>query len=447
MKNQMPSVIHVDSSNQSCGRLTRRLSLCIICAAASVALLPITHAVSPPPDGGYANQNTAAGDCASSNSQRIGNTAVGNSALEIITTANDNTAVGWGALNANTGSFNTAVGMFALVNNTTGNNNTAIGQDALANNSAAAGHDNTAVGQGALVSNTTGGLNTAIGSSALANNTTGAWNTANGVECIYFNTTGYQDTADGYLALYSNTSGHDNTAAGYQALGGNTTGSNNIAVGSNAGANLTRGNNNIDIGASVTGTAGEANTIRIGKSGTQQKAFIAGIFGKTVANGAGVMINSNGQLGTVQSSARFKENIKPMEKASEAVLKLKPVTFRYKQELDPGKIPQFGLIAEEVEKTDPDLVVRDEEGKVTTVRYEAVNAMLLNEFLKEHCKVREQQRELDQLRKTVAAQQNEFRATITQQRKQIESLTATVQQVSDRLELNNPTPQLVANER
>jgi len=213
---------------------------------------------------------------------------------------------------------------------------------------------------------------------------------------------------------------------------------NNIALGSNAGINLTLGSNNIDIGANVPGVAGEANTIRIGKSGTQQKTFIAGIFGKTVASGAGVMINSSGQLGTVQSSARFKEDIKPMDKASEALLKLKPVTFRYKQELDPDKMPQFGLIAEEVEKVDPDLVVRDEEGKLTTVRYEAVNAMLLNEFLKEHRTVEAQGHEEREDRVTIS----QLKSVITQQQRQIEVLTATVEKVSDQLQLNKAAAQV-----
>jgi hypothetical protein len=208
-------------------------------------------------------------------------------------------------------------------------------------------------------------------------------------------------------------------AEGFQALL-HSSGSNNIGLGSNAGANLTNGSNNIDIGAA--GSVGEANTIRIGKSGTQQKTFIAGISGKTVASGIGVIVNSQGQLGTVQSSARFKDDIKPMDKASEALLKLRPVTFRYKEDLDRDKIPQFGLIAEDVAKVNPDLVVRDEDGKVTTVRYESVNAMLLNEFLKEHRKVQELE-------------------------KQIEALNGTVQKVSERLQLNNPGPQLVANER
>ena len=169
----------------------------------------------------------------------------------------------------------------------------------------------------------------------------------------------------------------------------NTTGSNNIALGFNAGFNLTTGSNNIDIGNTGV-AAGESNTIRIGTEGTQKATFIAGISGVTVAGGVGVIIDTNGHLGTVVSSARFKDEIKPMDKASEAILALQPVTFRYKKELDPDGIPQFGLVAEQVEKVNPDLVARDEQGKPYTVRYEAVNAMLLNEFLKEHRKVEEQ---------------------------------------------------------
>jgi endosialidase-like protein len=198
------------------------------------------------------------------------------------------------------------------------------------------------------------------------------------------------------------------------ALLKNTTGSNNIGLGVSAGSNLTTGNNNIDIGA--PGTAGEANTIRVGKSGTQKKTFVAGIRGVTVASGVGVIVGTTGQLGTVASSARFKEAIKPMDKASEAILALKPVILRYKEQIDPDKIPQFGLVAEEVEKVDADLVARDEDGKVMSVRYEAVNAMLLNEFLKEHQKV-------ESLQATVA----NLVATVTEQAEQI-------QRVNDKLE-------------
>jgi trimeric autotransporter adhesin len=177
--------------------------------------------------------------------------------------------------------------------------------------------------------------------------------------------------------------------------------------------------------------AGESNTIRIGKSGTQTTTIIAGITGTTVAGGVGVIIGSNGKLGTVVSSARFKEAIKPMDKASEAILALKPVTFRYRHELDPDGIPQFGLVAEQVEKVNPDLVARDEQGKPYTVRYEAVNAMLLNEFLKEHAKV-------EQLRK-------DFESKIAEQQKQIEALTAGLQRVSAQVEVSKPAPRTVVS--
>jgi hypothetical protein len=238
-----------------------------------------------------------------------------------------------------------------------------------------------------------------------------------------------------------------NTAEGFnallQALRGNTTGNDNIALGSNAGGNLTTGSNNIEIGANVLGAAGEANTIRIGKSGTQNKTFIAGVSGKTVASGVGVIINSNGQLGTVLSSARFKEAIKPMDKASEAVLQLKPVTFRYKHELDPDRIPQFGLIAEQVEKVNPDLVARDADGKVNTVRYEAVNAMLLNEFLKEHKAFVEEHRKVQEQEATIAQLKSGMEALIATVKEQ----AAQIQKVSAQVEMSRSTPQMALNDR
>ncbi|PYK56398.1 MAG: hypothetical protein DME47_02055, partial [Verrucomicrobia bacterium] len=218
----------------------------------------------------------------------------------------------------------------------------------------------------------------------------------------------------------------NNTACGSAALIKNTTGSNNIALGSNTGQNLTTGSNNIDIGTNVLGVAGEANTIRIGKQGTQKNTFVAGIFG-TAVTGSQVVVNANGKLGVAASSARFKEAVKPMDKTSEPILALRPVSFRYKEEIDPEATPQFGLIAEDVEKVNPVLVSYDETGKVYTVRYEAVNAMLLNEFLKEHRKVQT------------------LEATVAHQQKQIEALTATVQKVSDQVALSKPAPQLVAN--
>ena len=351
----------------------RRGLFLIPLVVACFALSPTIRAVMPPPDGGYPNGNTAEGDGA--------------------------------LLNLTTGIGNTATGSRALSGNTTGDSNTANGSVALVRNTS--GSQNTATGRDALFNNRTGGLNTASGNGALASNTTASNNTASGA-----------------FALFSNTTGSTNTATGRDALGNNTIGSNNIALGFAAGENLTTGSNNIDIGA--LGMAAEANTIRIGKSGTQKKTFIAGIRGVTVAGGVGVIVGTSGQLGTVVSSARFKDAIKPMDKSSEAILALKPVTFRYKEELDPDRIPQFGLVAEEVEKVNPDLVARDEDGKVNTVRYEAVNAMLLNEFLKEHRKVEEQG------------------ATIAQMKRQIDALTATVQKVSQQIE-NESARHLVTN--
>ena len=232
--------------------------------------------------------------------------------------------------------------------------------------------------------NTTGIHNTATGVNALIFNTTGNYNIATGGAALLTNTTGTQNTANGFGALVYNTTANGNTADGFFALLQNTTGNSNIALGNSAGFNLTTGSFNIDIGNA--GVAGESDKIRIGTVGTQTATFIAGIRGVAVT-GAAVVVNSSGQLGVVPSSERFKDAIKPMDKASEAILALKPVTFRYKHELDPDGIPQFGLVAEEVEKVNPALVVRDKEGKPYTVRYEAVNAMLLNEFIKEHRKM------------------------------------------------------------
>jgi hypothetical protein len=290
------------------------------------------------------------------------------------------------------------------------------------------GNDNTASGNGALNPATTGTDNTAMGFDALTNNTMGSANSAHGSSALLSNTIGAFNTATGYIALYSNTTGSSNTANGVQALFNNTTGTNNIALGRLAGS-LTTGNSNIDIGNA--GVAAEANTIRIGDPAVQTATFIAGISGVTVAGGVPVIIDASGQLGTVVSSQRFKDAIKPMDKASEAILSLKPVTFRYKHELDPKGIPQFGLVAEEVEKVNPDLVVRDAEGKVYSVRYEAVNAMLLNEFLKEHRKVEE-------LEAKLARQQKDFTARLKEQDSKIQS-------VSDRVELNKPAPRTVDN--
>src|SRR5437870_766726 len=308
--------------------------------------------------------------------------------------------------------------------------NTAEGEHALF--SLITGFNNTAIGFKALFSLTTGKNNTASGFEALFSNTTGSGNTASGALALHANTTGFNNTATGIQALQNNTTGNNNTAIGFVALLSNTTGSDNIALGFQAGQNLTTGSNNIDIGN--LGVAGDSKRIRIGTAGTQTKTFIAGISGATVAGGVRVIVGSNGQLGTVVSSNRFKDAIKPMDKASEAILALRPVTFYYKKELDPDGIPQFGLVAEQVEKVNPDLVARDEEGKPYTVRYEAVNAMLLNEFLKEHRTVQEL--------KSAAAKQE---AIIAHQQKQIEALTAGLQKVSAQVEMSRVAPQVVVN--
>jgi hypothetical protein len=452
--------------------LWRRGFILIALALTYFGLSPTAQALlpAPPPDGGYPNGNTAEGTGALfSLTTGTNNTAIGSQALFHETTGSNNAAAGFRALYSNTvGVNNTAAGSQALSSNTTGGQNTANGYVALSRNTS--GGSNTATGSGALHSNTSASHNTATGYIALYNNTTGTQNTATGDRALYSNTTGTQNTANGYqalnsntadgntatgfaalyhnttgaqntangnLALYSNATGYYNTAVGYQALQANTSGYFNIAIGIGAGGNLTGGSGNIDIGNS--GTDGESNTIRIGV--LQTATFIAGIYGATASGGTAVYINSSGQLGTATSSARFKQDIHSMDKASEMVLALRPLTFRYKPKLDPNGIPQFGLVAEEVEKVNPDLVVRDADGKPYTVRYEAVNAMLLNEFLKEHRKV-------EDLQSAVAKQE----ATAVLQEKQIRTLTASlkeqasqIQKVSARLDVIKPAPQMVLN--
>lgn len=347
------------------------------------------------------------------------NTAYGTGALANDTSGYWNSAFGFDALFDNQTSIgNTATGYLALYSNIVGDNNTATGAKALYNNTSSW---NTANGYGALYSNTDGAGNTAGGYKALLSNSMGSYNTAEGYEALYSNTTGVYNTATGVDALLGNTTGSYNTAIGVDALASNTNGVDNIALGYFAGFNLT-GNKNIDIGNQ--GAAGDNDTIRIGIQGTQTATYIAGIHGETAASGIEVYVDSSGRLGTKSSSARFKEAIKPMDKASEAILALKPVTFHYKKELDPRGISQFGLVAEQVEKVNPELVTRDQEGRVYSVRYEAVNAMLLNEFLKEHQRVQELQRRID----AMAAQ-----------------MATLIEEVSDKVEISNFPRQLATN--
>jgi hypothetical protein len=408
-----------NSMNRSalrCGSLLSALAL----SFAVFALLPMAQAVTPAPDGGYPGANTAEGTAALfSLTTGINNTANGYGVLYNNTTGGDNTANGVNALYSNiNGSDNTATGFQALFSNTTGINNTAGGYRALYFNTT--GNYNTANGTFALYRNT-GSNNTANGFQALFSNTTGINNTANGFNALYHNTSGYHNVANGLNTLLTNTTGHDNTAAGYQALNHNSA-SNNIGLGSNAGSSLTTGSGNVCIGSGVLGVAAESNTTRI------RNVY------SSIASGRAVYVNSDNNIGTLASTRRVKENIKPMDKASEAILAFKPVSFRYKKEIDASRTPQFGLIAEDVADINPDLVTRDAEGKPETVRYDSINAMLLNEFIKEHRTVQEQKATIAQLKQGFAEQQ-----------KQIEALTAGLQKVSAQVEVSHSTPQTVLN--
>ena len=274
----------------------------------------------------------------------------------------------------------------------------------------------------ALSSNTTGIVNTATGYQALVSNTDGTSNTATGVESLQDTTSGGGNTATGYQALLHNDTGDYNTAIGLFSLGSLTTGFSNTGLGRSAGTSVTTADHVICIGDNVSG------------ANVSNSCYIGSIFGQTSASGIPVLINSSNRLGTTTSSKRFKEAIKPMDKASEALFALKPVAFRYKKDIDPAGTPQLGLVAEDVDKVNPDLVVRDKEGKPYSVRYDQVNAMLLNEFLKEH-----RRNEMQESR--MQAQE----ATIAQQQKQIEALTAGLQKVSAQLELSKPAPQTALN--
>jgi hypothetical protein len=360
------------------------------------ALLPMAQAVDPPPDGGYPGFNTAEGENALFNLRDGGfNTAVGWVSLNAVISGNFNTGIGAGTLFANTGENNTATGAGALLSNTIGSGNTANGAFALFNN-------------------TEGTQNTAIGLGALENNSIGTGNTADGWNALGSITVGNLNTASGWDALGSNTTSDANTAFGYGALFW-ATGEGNTALGAFAGKDVTTANNVICIGS----VGGDVNF----------STWIENIYGVTTQSGttAPVVVSDGGQLGTIASSQRFKKDIATMDKASEVILALRPVTFHYKT--DARETSQFGLIAEEVAKVNSALVLPDKEGKPYTVRYDAVNAMLLNEFLKEHRKVEKLEAALRAVNERLAEQD------------------AKIQKVSTQLEMSKAAPQTVLNDR
>jgi hypothetical protein len=382
------------------------LSFIILCV---VAVVPTIHAVVPPPDGGYPG----------------GNTAEGQNAL----------------LNLTSGGFNTAVGWVSLRSDTTGEFNTAIGAAALFRNN---GDENTALGTGALFSNSTGIQNTATGAFALFGNTgpadnpswpsgiPGSFNTANGDRALFSNNTGAANTAIGGSALFNNTIGSTNTAVGSIALSNNSSGNNNIALGFAAGGAVSTADEVIAIG-----TLGQnvSNSCFIGQ-------IYSNVQPEVGTDPDRVTINSNGRLGRGNvSSRRYKHDIKPMHNASEAIYALKPVSFRYHKQYDQTQTIAFGLIAEEVAEVNPDLVGRNPKGLPESVRYEQINAMLLNEFLKEHRRGEEQDCKIQEQETTIAELRSEIRALAAMVNEQASEL----RKVNAQLQMNNAARMIAEN--
>jgi hypothetical protein len=320
---------------------------------------------------------------------------------------------------------NTRDGQGSMAHISTGINNSAFGTNAL--NKLTIGNNNAAQGNSALFSDVDGTGNTGLGVLALRLNIHGNSNVAVGFQALHNNIGGDSNNAVGYQALLSNTDGVWNNGVGYQALFNNISGDNNTAIGDSAGFQVT-GSGNVCIGQGIEGVEGENDTTRI------RNVY------SSVASTRAVYVDSDNKIGTILSSRRFKDEIKPMDKASEAILALKPVTFRYKKEIESNGAIMFGLIAEEVEKVDPDLVSRNTKGEAETVRYEAVNAMLLNEFLKQHRKV-------DQQEATIVQLKQDFQSKFAEQQKQIKALTTGLEKVNNQLELSKPAPQMVGNNR
>ncbi len=394
--------------------------LCLVAVASTI------EAVVPPPDGGYPGGNTAEGQNALLNLTSGGfNTAVGWLSLRSETTGSFNTAVGAGTLFRNNGDENTAVGTGAMLSNFSGIQNTATGAFALFSNTGSADSPNRPSG-------IAGSFNTANGDRALFSNIDGAGNTGVGNSALFSNTTGSGNTATGNGALYENTEGLFNTAVGNAALSGNTTGDANIALGAFAGGAVANADNVIAIGATGQNIS---NSCFIGQIYTNVQPQV-GIDPDLVT------INSNGRLGRANvSSRRYKHDVQPMHTASEAIYTLKPVSFRYHKEYDPTQTIAFGLIAEEVAEVNPDLVGRNPDGLPESVRYEQINAMLLNEFLKEHhkgeeqdCKIQEQETTIAELKSGMKA----LAATVNEQASQL-------QKVSARLQINDAAADAVVS--
>jgi trimeric autotransporter adhesin len=358
--------------------VTSFITLMLVCLS---VFEPNAKAVSPPPDGGYPG----------------GNTAEGQGAL----------------LSRTTGTYNTALGLYSLLSLTTGQFNTGVGAGTLLGNTA---DENTAIGAGALFSNTTASGNTADGAFALFSSA-GLSNTAVGDRALLLNTIGCFNTAVGQAAMLNNTTGSSNIAIGVQALGNNDTGSSNIAIGNVAGTGVSTATNVICIG-------------QVSGADVDSRTYIANIAGTTVSGGGtdSVTIDlTTGLVGHLSSSRRYKENIQPMDNASETLYRLKPVTYRFKKEIDAAQSVDYGLIAEEVAEIDPNLAIRDAKGQIESVRYMAVNAMLLNEFLKEHAKVQKLEAALEAVNERLKEQE------------------ARIDKVSGQIEFNNSAPQVVVN--
>jgi Chaperone of endosialidase len=380
-------------SNNQTPMKTNTPFLILISFLTGFAFLHPAQAVVPPPDGGYPGFNTAEGT----------------NALKNLTTGVGNAAVGWYSLFSNTdGSFNTALGAGTLLSN-------------VGDQSTLRGDFNTAIGAVALLFNTIGSYNTATGFAALENNTIGISGTAFGYEALYNNQTGSGNTAFGVNALHD-TNGEENSAFGDNALS-RSTGTNNTAIGAGAGDLLVTGNVNVYIGSGVLGQNSESNT-----------TYIRNVY-DSITTARQVYVDANNKIGTLASTRRVKDDIEPMARASETILALKPVTFRYKKEIDRYCTPQFGLVAEEVAEINPNLVTRDREGKPETVRYDAVNAMLLNEFLKEHEAFVEEQRRVQEQECRLQKQE----MTIARQQEQIDALTAGLQKVSAQVATSAPS--------